>query len=345
MDFTIKTKQEANLGVVLVGFGYWGKNLSRVIAVAKQCSLKAIIDSDPKARELAKELYPNLEIANNVEAVLTESDIDIVVIATPVSTHVSIIKKCLTAGKHVLCEKIISNNEEEVIALFDLAKSEKLILKEGFTFLHNKAVEYVKQAIYDKSFGKIYYCTFKRTGLGPYRSDVNVLYDLAPHDLSMLIYWFGQPAWVSGISRCIINENIADVVFFQLGYTNEMIVNIQVSWINPMKQRVVEIIGEKQMLIFDDVSNTERIKIIKTGDDYNKNISDFGSFQLSVKDGDIIIPNIVYTEPLKIEFDSFIEQVRVGQHDEKDAEMSIAVVRTLTAISKSLNNESQKIDV
>ncbi len=345
MDFTINAKQRAHLGVVLVGFGYWGKNLSRVIAVAKQCSLKAIIDSDLKACEFAKELYPNLVIANSVESVLATSDIDIVVIATPVSTHVSIIKQCLNAGKHVLCEKIISTNEEDVIALFELAKKERLILKEGFTFLHNKAVEFVKQTINDKSFGKIYYCTFKRTGLGPYRSDVNVLYDLAPHDLSMLIYWFGQPAWVSGTSRCIIHENIADVVFFQLGYANEMIINIQVSWINPMKQRVVEVIGEKQMLIFDDVSNTERIKIIKTGDDYNKNISDFGSFQLSVKDGDIIIPNIVYTEPLKMEFDSFIEQTHNGQCDEKGADMSIAVVRTLAAIDKSLKNESKKINV
>lgn len=333
------------INIALVGFGYWGKNLARVIDEHPNCNLAYIVDVNPRALAKAKKLYENSNCGIEVEECFLDEKITVVVIATPVSTHEFLINEALEYNKHVLCEKVITPNTTLLINLFEKASQKSRILKEGHTFLYNSVVNYIKEAIHLGQLGKLYYLTFKRTGLGPYRQDVDVLYDLAPHDISILQHWFGLPKWVMANSRSLVKSNVADVVFVQLGYEEGLLVQLQLSWINPMKQRVVEVVGEKCMMIFDDVNTTEKLRIINTGVDYNKQITDFGSFQLSVKDGDIIIPNIKYQEPLKQEFDTFIHQVVGHKILETDKTTSVNVVTTLSAIADSMKKNGERVYV
>lgn len=314
------------LNVALIGCGYWGKNLARIISEHQYAKLYLLCDTNIEQARALQTIYFDSKVETDYETVLLDSNIDAVIVSTPVSTHYQIVKDALKNGKHVLCEKVLSTSVDEVRALINEAQTNGLALVVGHTFLYNTIVKHIKTAIERGDLGELLYLTFKRTGLGPIRSDVDVISDLAAHDLSILYYWLGKPNSCLATSRNFLTSQKADIAFIHCEYTDGPIVDLQLSWLSPMKQRIIEVVGTKQMMVFDDVSTTEKLKIIKTGRDYQSQVRDFGSFQLSVKDGDIIIPSIPYPEPLREEFDDFIFTIRSKStsHNTHDAAICVA---------------------
>jgi len=328
-------------GVALIGYGYWGKNLSRVISSTPNCRLQAIIDLNKNSLTYAQDAFPEVLCSADISSILYSSQVNVVVVSTPVSTHYEIVKQCLLNGKHVLCEKVLSTDVEQIKELFELAKSQDLLLEVGFTFLHNAIIDYINKAINDNTLGALSYLTFKRTGLGPVRDDVDAINDLAAHDVSILISWFGRPDWVMANAVDLMKNAKADIAFIQVGYLNGLIAHIQVSWATPLKQRVIEIVGSNGMMIFDDVTASDKLKHIKTGMDYQANVKDFASFQLSVKSGDVVIPHINYPEPLRVEFDSFIDKIDKNTNSDDLLYISTATAEVLQAIQNSLHNQKK----
>jgi len=323
------------LNIALIGCGYWGRNLARVIDENSLCRLHTIFDTNQGNLNRLSVNYCQSIATDNFERILTDNSIDACVIATPVSSHFDIVKTCLENGKHVLCEKVLSENIDEILYLQKLSSEKKLTLMVGHTFLYNSIVRYMKQMIENGDCGEIIYLTFKRTGLGPVRNDVDVVLDLATHDISILNYLLGEPEKTISTTRAVLNTTKADVAFIQSTFSNGIIANIQVSWLSPMKQRIIEVIGTKQMMIFDDVNNFEKLRIIKTGKDYHSMIKDFASFQLSVKDGDIIIPSIPYPEPLAEEFKDFANCIVNKAQPFSDVNSALAVARVLQSIKSN----------
>lgn len=337
------------LKVVLIGYGYWGKNIAKTLFNSPHVIFSAIVDTSPSKLEEAKQAYPLVDTFNNMESILQTHTLDAAIIATPVKSHFNIVEKCLLNDIHVLSEKVLATSFSEIHHLFKLAEERKLILDVGYTFLHNSAVKFIKETILDNRLGKLVYLTFKRAGYGPIRQDVNVISDLTAHDISMLIYWLGMPDWALASEIFCLGNSQSDAAFIQLGFYNGPVVDIQCSWITPMKQRIVEINGIKGLILFNDTSNDEKIKIIKTQEEYHTKAKDFGSFQVSLKAGDIIVPNIEYFEPLSVEIQSFINKIINPTHlqnvNEKSYEMTLKIDQVFRAINMSLRENSAKIAV
>lgn len=332
--------------VCLIGYGYWGKNLARVAKAHPDVKLKYIVDTNQNVLNGISESYSETHFIQDPLLAFEDKSVNAVIIATPVSQHEYLVEQALLHDKHVMCEKILALNVSSTYRLSCLAERQNKVLMTGYTFLFNSVVQHIKQQIEEGLVGKISYLTFKRAGLGPIRKDVNVIADLAAHDISMLLFWMGRPHWVSAVSGNVLDGSSADVAYIQMGFENGITVSIQCSWISPIKQRVVEIIGEGGMMIFDDVHPTDKLKIIKTETDYVKAAKDFGSFQLSVKSGDIIIPNLPYPEPLETELSHFIQSVANNASDTlKLNQIALDVAFILDSINSSLENNSQKMTI
>lgn len=332
--------------VCLIGYGYWGKNLARVAKAHPNVKLKYIVDTNQYALNGISESYSETHFIQDPLLAFKDKSVNAVIIATPVSQHEYLVEQALLHDKHVICEKILTLNATSTLRLSCLAKSQNKVLMTGYTFLFNSVVQHIKKQIEEGVVGKISYLTFKRAGLGPIRKDVDVIADLAAHDISMLLFWIGRPHWVSAVSGNVLGESGADVAYIQMGYEDGMTISIQSSWISPIKQRIVEIIGENGMLIFDDVHPTDKLKIIKTETDYVQAAKDFGSFQLSVKSGDIIISNLPYPEPLVTELSYFVQSVYNNAFGTLDVDrIAIDVAFILDGIRNSLENNSQKMSI
>jgi predicted dehydrogenase len=316
------------MNVLLIGFGYWGRNIARVINANTSVKLYGIADLNSEYESYIKDIYPNTILSTSYKDFITDPKVEAVIIATPAYSHLKLVYEFVDVGKHVLCEKPLGFCRNEFQQLRQKAEQERVILMVGYTFLYNSIVKFIKKRIEGKSCGKFLYATFKRTGLGPIRTDTNVIADLAVHDFSMCIYWFGIPIWVKNSS----DKKNPEVAFIQLGYPNDFIINIHVSWLSPMKQRVVEIVTDKEMIVFDDVSTSEKLKIISTGTSYLDKGGDYARFQRSVKDGDILIPNIDCPEPLSEEFSSFIKMIEVLGGNEENLAISEEVSSVLEAL-------------
>ncbi|MBL7777665.1 MAG: Gfo/Idh/MocA family oxidoreductase [Chitinophagales bacterium] len=323
---------EKKINVALIGCGYWGKNLARIINEHPFTQLVVVCDQDECRANSVAASYGAIAFSTDFKITITNYNIDAVVVASPVGTHYEVVKFALHNRKHVLCEKVLSTSSAQITELIDDAKTNNLSLLVGHTFLYNSVVKYIKHAIDESHLGDLLHLTFKRTGLGPIREDVDVITDLATHDLSILTYWLGKPESITTTARSYLVSSKADIAFVQCRYPNGIIADIQVSWLNPIKQRMIEVVGSKQMMIFDDVSTTEKLKIIQTGRDYQSQVKDFGSFQLSVKDGDIIIPRISYPEPLYEEFDDFVNSIKSGVLNHMTHSVAVSVAESVESL-------------
>ncbi|MCX6199879.1 MAG: Gfo/Idh/MocA family oxidoreductase [Bacteroidetes bacterium] len=335
--------KKINIG--LIGCGYWGQNFARIIDNSANCKLFAIADSDAKRIEQIRQQYPHVKTVTDTNELLNSKEIEAVVVATPVSTHFKIVKQALENDKHVLCEKVLSDKIEEIKILQELSRKKELTLLVGFTFLFNSVVRHIKRAIENDELGKMQYLTFKRTGHGLVRHDVDVVNDLASHDISILLYWMGMPEWVSCTTRAILGKGHADMAFMQMGYANGMIASVHVSWVSPLKQRIIEITGDKCMMIFDDVQSSEKLRIIKSDRKYQSLSSDFGSFQLAVKSGDILIPNVNYPEPLINELGIFTKCIRKKEKLPNEFDLSEKIWQIVDCAYKSNAQLGKQISV
>ncbi len=328
------------ISVAVVGAGHWGPNLIRNFHNGVASRVKYVVDSRPERREAVSARFPDVTMTGEVELALRDPSVTAVVISTPTGTHHALCKQALEAGKHVLVEKPIATRSEEAEELAALADKAGRILMVGHVFLFNPAVRAVKESLDAGELGRLFYLSMQRTNLGPIRFDVNAAWDLASHDISIVDYWLGAGALTaSAVGGAYINPGVHDVVFATLKYPRDVLVNLQSSWLNPRKGRDITIVGDRQMLTFDDLNLKEPIRVFDKGVTEQKVggvVDTFASFRASIREGQISVPAVPAGEPLKAECEHFLECIETGQRPLTDAAVAIRVVRTLEAIQRSL---------
>ncbi|MEK9727555.1 MAG: Gfo/Idh/MocA family oxidoreductase [Candidatus Margulisiibacteriota bacterium] len=308
-----------SINVGLIGVGYWGPNLLRNLYALPNCRLKTVCDMSQDRCEFVSKNYPNVHVTSNVNEILNDTDITAVVIATPVKTHFDLSIKCLNAGKHILVEKPMATTIDEIEKIESLAKSNQLIAMSGHTFLFNDAVNFVKDYVQSGELGELRYIYSQRLNLGRIRDDVDALWNLAPHDISIIQYILNDvsPIRISRHGQSYIQNDIDDVTFMNLEYPNKVMANIHVSWLDPQKVRKMTFVGSKKMLIYDDIAdhkiaiydkNIERLKVMHDKMDYDQH-----NFEINYKYGDVTLPHIKFTEPLKKELIHFFDCITSGK--------------------------------
>jgi len=302
-----------------IGVGYWGPNLLRNLVANKNCEVKTVVDLSEERRHFVRDLYTSVRVSNRVEDIINDADIEAVVIATPVATHFDLAMRCLKAGKHILVEKPMATTVKEVRQIGELAEEKRLVAMVGHTFLFNAAVRYVKTLIERGELGDIRYIYSQRVNLGRIRNDVDALWNLAPHDVSIIQYWLGEPEplAVSRFGQSYVQKGIEDVVFLNIAYPGGAMANIHVSWLDPHKIRRMTVVGSKKMVVYDDIAEN-KIAIYDKGIDRmavlgeEMDFDDPRSFSFNHRSGDVVLPKIKWVEPLKSEIAHFIDCIKNG---------------------------------
>jgi predicted dehydrogenase len=327
----------------LIGCGYWGSNLCRVLAQHAHVDLRWICDPSPKALEKAGRLAPKAGLLSSVEAALADGEVDGVVVAVPVENHYQVAMAALRAGKHVLVEKPLSRTVDEAISLCEEADRRHQVLMVGHTFLYNGTVRRIKAMIDDGELGEIRYIFMRRLNLGIVRHDVDALWNLAPHDLSILNYWIDRPVVrLSAVGHCYLQPGIADVVFAHITYQGNIAAHIQVSWLDPSKVRQATVVGSRRMLLYDDMSNDARITVYDKGidaTDLSANLGGFETFaqhQFTVRAGDAWLPKVDFNEPLVEEISDFVGSIGERRQPLASAASGLAVVQQLERLSAAM---------
>ena len=299
--------------IAQIGVGYWGPNLLRNLVANKKCKVSAVADLSPERREYVRGLYPAVKVTEKFEEVIHDPEIEAVVIATPVATHFDLAMRALAAGKHILVEKPMARSVAEVDEIGRLAAEKNRVAMVGHTFLFNSAVRYIKKLIDSGELGDIRYIYSQRLNLGRIRSDVDSLWNLAPHDISIIQYWLGDPKPVSVVRRGAdyIQDSIDDVVFMSIMYPGKIMANIHVSWLDPLKVRSMVAVGSKKMVVYDDMAD-DKIAIYDKGIDRKAAGDGRQSPAFDHRSGDVLLPKIDFKEPLKIEIDHFIDCIQNG---------------------------------
>jgi predicted dehydrogenase len=333
--------------IAVLGAGHWGPNLIRNFHNKQTSEVLWVIDLDLHRLEQVRVRFPDVEVSLESSDALMDPRVDAVVITTPTSTHYRLAKAALEAGKHVLVEKPVTNDITQGEELLQIAAAARRVLLVGHVFVYNAAVQRVKQYLNDGALGRVYYISMVRTNLGPIRMDVNAAWDLAAHDISIVNYWLAsKPLSASAVGGVYINTGVEDAVFATLRYPGDILVNLHASWLNPRKARDITLVGDKQMLTFDDMNLSEPIRI------YDKQVADtlvhptfvdsFVSFRASVREGNVVIPKVAMSEPLRAECDHFIECILGKTEPLSDGRAGVAVVRALEAIDRSVKNHGRE---
>tara|TARA_B100000886_G_C20419022_1_gene490590 strand:+ start:1344 stop:2348 length:1005 start_codon:yes stop_codon:yes gene_type:complete len=294
----------------IIGFGYWGPNIVRNFSNHNECEIKYICDMDGKARKRAANQNPNIEITDDSDVIFSDDEIDIVAIVTPVSTHYPLAIKAFEAGKHIFLEKPMVETVAQANDLIQIAKEKNLIGVVDHTFLFTGAVMKIKEIIDSGEIGDITYFDSVRVNLGLFQHDVNVIWDLAPHDLSILFHISDErPVSVTANGVDHLNNGLADIAYLTLHYDRKMIANFHNNWLSPVKVRKILIGGTKKMIVFDDMESSEKIKI------YDKGINvtepeEIHELLVKYRSGDMWAPNFLTTEALYLEINNFVDQVK-----------------------------------
>jgi len=309
-------------GTVLaqMGCGYWGPNLLRNFSSLPNCRVKYVVDSSSERRAFVEANFPKTLSVHSVDQALSDPDVTGVVIATPAGTHFQLAKEALLAGKHVFVEKPLATRVTEVDELDRLAKERELVVMAGHTFIYNAAVRYVKKLLDAGELGEIRYIYTQRLNLGRIRSDIDALWNFAPHDISIIQYWLGDPEPVSvhRVGMDFIQKGIDDVVFLSIVYPQKVIANIHVSWLDPQKVRKIIVVGSRKMVVYDDVAE-DKIAIYDKGIDRKAVLGQNMDFdvprpdQFSYRSGDILMPQIPFSEPLRAEAECFVDSIWNGK--------------------------------
>jgi len=305
------------INVAQIGVGYWGPNLLRNLIANKNCNVKTVVDLDRERRRFVKELYPTVNVTDNAQEVFDDCSIDAIVIATPAATHFDLVISALRYGKHILVEKPMARTVAEVEQIGTLAKKNNLIAMVGHTFLYNSAVRYLKQLIDSGELGEIRYIYSQRLNLGRIRSDVDALWNFAPHDVSIIQYLLGDPTPISIVRHGMdyIQSGIDDVVFLNVAYPDKVMAHVHVSWLDPHKVRRMTVVGSKKMAVYDDIAEN-KIAIYDKGIDRmavlgeNMDFDNPNFFKFNHRSGDVYLPKIQFEEPLKIEIAHFVDCIQ-----------------------------------
>jgi predicted dehydrogenase len=336
--------------VAVIGAGHWGPNLIATFHDRRRSEVAWVIDRDPSRREAVALRYPDIRVSDDAAPAIGDPSVDGVVVATPTSTHFDLARRALEAGRHVLVEKPMADNVRDAETLCEIAERCGRILMVGHIFVFNAASQQAKRYLVDGDLGRIYYISMTRTNLGPIRVDVNAAWDLASHDIALASYWLdSEPESVSAMGRDWINPGVEDAIFATLRYPDDVLVHLHASWLHPRKTRDITVVGEKRMLTFDDVSLTEPLRI------YDKQVSEerrhpafvdsFATFRMVVREGDISVPKVPASQPLRNECDHFLDCIESGDVPITDGREGLAVVRTLDAISRSIKDRGREVRI
>ena len=335
-------KKAVNLAVV--GCGYWGPNLIRNFRATPDCKMKVICDQDLGRLKQLKALYPEVQTETSFEKVIADKSIDAVVIATPVRFHYKMAKAALEAGKHTFIEKPMASSSAECDELNAIAHKNGLTLMIGHTFLYSSPVRKIKEIVDSGDIGTIQYISSRRLNLGLYQKDINVAWDLAPHDISIILYIMGQvPQSVNCRGNCHVTPGIEDVTNMALTFPNNQLATIQNSWLDPRKVREMTIVGTRRMIVYDDVEPLEKIKIYDARVDRPPHYNTFAEFTYSYHYGDIYVPYVKQEEPLKVETQHFVDCISLGQTPITDGKHGLELVRILEASSASLKKNGAAV--
>ncbi len=332
------------LNVAVIGAGYWGKNLVRNFATAKRCSLKYVCDINASVLALHKRSFPCIEITPDVAAVLGDSQVQAVIIATPVPTHFAIARQALQAGKHVYVEKPLTLQAAQARQLIELAQQTQLKLMVGHLLEYHPAVIYLKDMLNRGQLGEPYYMYTQRVNLGIVRQNENAWWSLAPHDISVICHLLGsEPVSVAANGQCYLQKDIEDVVFATIKFADGKMAHLHCSWLDPHKIRKMTVVGPEKMVTFDDMEATEKIRIYDKGAAVRHDITTAYADIISLRFGDIVIPKIPGGEPLSLECEHFIEGVLEDRSIRSDGTDGLRVVQVLEAGQKSLKNQGTPV--
>jgi predicted dehydrogenase len=330
--------------IAVVGLGYWGPNLVRVLNELSESDLVAACDLDEQRLERIGRRYPTIRLAREYDEILADDEIDAVAIATSVSTHHRLALAALEAGKHVFVEKPMAASIPEAEQLCTIADERGLTVMPGHTFLYSPPVNLVRDLIHSGELGDIYFVSTSRVNLGLHQSDVSVIWDLGPHDFSILRYWLEQsPRQVSAMARSCIIDGIPDVAFVNLQYRSGTLAHVELSWLAPSKLRRTAVVGSRKMVVYDDTSN-EPVRIFDSGADL-PDPGDFGEYRLAYRTGDIVSPRVEVAEPLALEMMDFCAAICGGSTPRSSAEVGLDVLRTIDAVDRSLSLEGGPVAI
>jgi len=303
--------------VAQIGVGYWGPNLLRNLISNKDSIVSKVVDISSQRRKFVQKLFPAVLVSDDIDSIINDKEIDAVIIATPVATHYDLAMKCLNSGKHILVEKPMATKVDEIKKIGIVANEKKLVAMVGHTFLFNSAVRYVKSLIDSGELGDIRYIYSQRINLGRIRDDVDAMWNLAPHDISIIQYWLNEldPISIEKSGQSYIQDGINDVAFLNISYPNKIMAHVHVSWLDPHKVRKMTIVGSKKMVVYDDIAEN-KIAIYNKGIDrmavlgQDMDFDSPGSFTYIHRSGDVVLPKIDWEEPLKIEVSHFLECIK-----------------------------------
>ena len=334
------------LNIAVIGCGYWGPNLIRNFYSIPECKVKLVCDIDKGRLEHMSRLYPGIETTNKIDYVINDAEVDAIAIATPVSYHFGMARKSLLAGKHTFIEKPLASSVKECEELIELAEKHNLTLMVGHTFIYSSAVRKIKEIINAGDIGEIMYISSRRLNLGLFQKDINVTWDLAPHEISIILYVMGKaPVYVNCQGKAHITKGIEDVTNMTIDFNNGGFATIQSSWLDPNKVRETTFVGSKRMLVYNDLEQFEKIKIYDKRVDTPPHYDTFAEFQYSYHHGDTYSPYINQVEPLKVECQHFLDCIKSGSKSDSSGIEGLKVVQVLEAASKSLGNGGGKIKI
>ncbi len=336
---------ENTIGVGVIGYGEWGPNHVRNFGSLPGSRVVACADVRPERLKAAGQLYPQVQLLDDPHRLIADPAVQAVVVSTPTRTHFGIVMEALKNGKDVLCEKPIAGSLRDARAMAEEAEGRGRILMVGHVFLFNPGIQKIREYVSGGQCGTIHYAYSTRTNLGPFRQDVNAVWDLASHDVSVFNYLFGAlPTQVTARGESYLQPGIEDVAFMTLLYPRKVLAAIHVSWIDPRKVRRITVVGDNKMLQWDDL-DTEPVRVFDKGVEKGRTYQTFGEFLLYAREGDVLSPRVTPGEPLRLQAQHFLACVRERKKPLTDALGGMDVVRVLEAADRSMRLSGAPVDL
>ena len=331
------------INVAVIGYGYWGPNLVRNFFANKNCQVRSVVDSRSQRLEQLSLIYPTINRFNDPRDVLNDDSIDAVVIATPVFTHYDLAKKALLKGKHVLLEKPMTSTVQEAEELINLAEQKRLLLMIDHTFLYTGAVERIKELVTGNELGNIKYLDSTRINLGLFQPDINVLWDLAPHDLSVLRFLINEtPYSINATGITHTNNSIENIAYLTINYQSGFIAHFNCSWSSPVKIRMMLIGGDKKMILYNDLEPTEKVKVYDSGY-HHKTDEEKKQVLVDYRTGDIYVPKLKTSEALMAMVEDFASSIQESRQPRSSYKIGLEVIKILEASNRSIKNNGCEV--
>ena len=335
-----------DLKIAVIGYGYWGPNLVRNFTNLENSTVSHVVDESPDRLEKVKKLYPSINATSSLTEILENPEIDCIIIATPISTHYDIAKKALEHGKHILVEKPMTNSVKHAKELIELSKKKKKVLMVDHTYLYTGAIQKIKKIIDKNMIGEIQYIDSTRINLGLFQPDVNVLWDLAAHDISICSYLMNEnPISVQAMGKSHTDSDFEDIAYLTLHFKSNKIIHFNCSWISPVKIRYMLIGGNKKMIVFNDLETTEKVKIYDTKYKTKTNPKNDRQILADYRVGDIFIPKLPTREGLSLMAEDFVSAIIDKTEPISNYDIGLQVVKILEAAQKSITNQGKEAKI